>query len=344
MRHRKCYSLLILLTGLLAIGSCRKESGIDNNNVVLTPYGVFFADRLGGLLNTNDGLSYKTFPGTGVDGVADRAIAVSGNNIIFIKKNLFVSDDNGVAFNYKINSVNPLANWASMLVNVPSFNRVYVASTKGFGLEYSDDHGVNWQVDNAFDLSGTPPPATPNPGSLQSLTQTSDGILYALDNTGPRLYARPDVNTKWREVTLATNFPSGSYYLNSFNNTLVAADYNGSGIYFSADSGRNWNKYPGLPNGKQQQFYSCAAPLGQTLLVGTDSTGIYRLSGGSFVPSNNGLKSFTSVYGITGKQDTYKNGLIKRYIYIATNTGLYRSEDFGQNWTLMYPADLRTIW
>ncbi len=345
MRHRKCYSLLILLTGALAFGSCRKENGIDNNKVVITPYGVFFADRLGGLMNTNDGLSYRTFPGTGTDGVADRAIIISGGNIIFIKKNLFVSSDNGKSFNYRLNTVNPAARWASMLTDVPSYGRVYVASTQGSGLEYSEDNGVTWQVDNAFQVpaGGTPP----TPGGISSIVQLDDPAqsLWALDNAGPRFYIRANVNAKWIEINPTSPFPPGAFYLSSFNNSPVATDYNGSGVYFfDTTQNTGWKKYPGLPNGSNHKLYACAAPFGQSLLVGTDSTGIYRLVGGTLVPSNNGLKSYTSVYGITGKQDVYKNGLIKKYVYIATNNGLYRSEDFGQNWTLMYPADLRTIW
>ena len=75
-----------------------------------------------------------------------------------------------------------------------------------------------------------------------------------------------------------------------------------------------------------------------------DSQGIFRLVGNSFVPSNNGLVPFTTVYGIVGKQDTYKNNVVRQFVYIATNKGIFRSEDLGQNWTLVRPGDFRTLY
>jgi hypothetical protein len=147
-------------------------------------------------------------------------------------------------------------------------------------------------------------------------------------------------------VSAATGLPAGTeWYLSHSNNTLLAADYTGAqGVYYSDDGGVTWKAYSGLPT--SQEELSCASPLDQVVLAGTDSMGIYRLdpTTGSFVASNNGLKPFTSVYGITGKQDTYKNGVIKRYVYITTNFGLFRSEDMGRNWVLMKTGDMRAIW
>jgi hypothetical protein len=72
--------------------------------------------------------------------------------------------------------------------------------------------------------------------------------------------------------------------------------------------------------------------------------GIYRLQGGVFVPSNNGLESRTSVFAITAKDDIFKNEATKRYVYIATDKGIYRSEDLGQNWALVKEGDYRAIY
>jgi photosystem II stability/assembly factor-like uncharacterized protein len=332
MRYGKCYSsLLLLFTATLAVSSCRKENGIDNNKVIKTPYGVLFSERLGTLIKTNDGIAYKQlFP---PDNVIDAAIAISGDNIIFIKKNLFVSTDGGRAWNLGNSNINHAGKWQSMIMDVPAHKKVYVASTRGNGVDYSEDNGKTWVVDNYFG---------PTSGAqITSFALTSDGSLYGYDFNGPRLFKR-DANA-WSEIVMVTPPPPGKYYITSFNNTLIASDYAGSNVYYSNDGGYNWAPYSGLPG--NQEILSCAAPLGQALLAGTDSAGIWRLVGNVFQPSNNGLKANTSVYGIVGKQDIYKkNGLIKRYVYIATNFGLYRSEDVGQNWVLVYPADLRTIW
>jgi hypothetical protein len=333
MRYGKCYSsLLLLFIASLAVSSCRKENGINNDKVIQTPYGVFFSERLGTLIKTNDGLGFKQlFP---PDNVIDTAIVASGNNIIFIKKNLFVSVNNGLSWNPTNYNVNHAGKWQSIILDVPSHDRIYLASTKGNGVEFSDDHGVTWQEDIAWDAGIST--------TIQSFAQTSNKELFSMDFNGPRLFRRQNVTSTWSEITMAAPPPPGKLYLTNFNNTLIAADYKGSNVYYSTNGGNNWSPYSGLPG--NQEILSCGAPLGQVLLAGTDSAGVWRLVGNQFVQSNNGLKPNTSVYGITGKQDIYKNGVIKRYAYIATNNGLYRSEDLGQNWVLVYPGDIRTIW
>jgi hypothetical protein len=343
MRHGKCYASFLLASfAAMAMTSCKPgENDIDkdNNIVIRTPYTVLFGEKLGGLTKTNDGKLYKDLFQT--DGVPIIAIGASGDSsIVMIKHSrskgtgdLFLSSNNGRNFNFIINTVPSSANWASQILNDPGHGKLYVASTKSNSIEFSDDHGATWQMDTR--ISGTP--------NIQSFALTSDGKVYGLDPTGANVYMI-DGPGPWVQVSVATGLPTGnSWYLTNMNNTLVAADYKGAnGVYSSSDGGVTWTAYSGIPG--NQEILSCAAPLNQVVMAGTDSTGIYRLVGTQFVPSNNGLQPFTSVYGITGKQDVYKNGVIKRYVYITTNYGLYRSEDLGQNWVLVKPGDDRAIW
>ena len=75
---------------------CKKENGIDNNNVISTPYALYYTDNQGAMFNTNDGLHGKIIFNT--DGVLQRSIAVSGNNLLFVKHNVHLSIDNGNNF------------------------------------------------------------------------------------------------------------------------------------------------------------------------------------------------------------------------------------------------------
>ena len=73
------------LCGILAQSSCKKENGIDNNNVISTPYALYYSDGNGALFNTNDGQLFKwIFKG---ENVPMRSIVTSGNNILFVKYN-----------------------------------------------------------------------------------------------------------------------------------------------------------------------------------------------------------------------------------------------------------------
>ena len=338
MKSGKWYFLHIILftviTGSLTGTGCRTENGIFNENVINTPYSLYFSDKLGAMYNTNNGKAYKIiFP---TDGYKARALTTSGKNIIWVKNNLHLSADNGLNFNPTNYTVSTQANWQSLVLDVPSHKRVYLASSAGNnGVEYSTDNGITWQADPSWgSISGV---------TVQSFAQLKNGKLYAIDNNGPRIFERLSETAVWAEVTMATPMPPGTYYLSHFNNALIAADVTGAGgLFYSNDGGLNWAPYAGLPN--NQQILSAAGPLDQVLLAGLDSTGIYRLEGNTFVPANKGLEPFTSVYGIVGKQDIYKNQVIRQYVYIATNKGLFRSEDLGRNWVLMRGGDYRALY
>ncbi len=347
--QRHTFHILLLsaaVAGLFGTG-CKKENGIVNNNVVRTPYGLLIGQVNGKIENTNDGATYKTI--FSIDNSAPRAILTSGLNILMVKYNpvlahpgadLFVmqTDTPALNFNYlgKIH-IKTAAPWASAILDVPSHDAIYAATAENGGVSASyGTHGVNWEPVQGVNGSN------PDPGKSSSFTQTRDGNVYGLDNSSPTIFKLTTVKTAWTQTT-ATGLPAGNFYLSHINNTLLAGDYTGSaGVYYSADGGQNWTQYSGLSSG--QQVFSLAAPFDQVVLAGTDSAGIYRLVNGAFVPSNNGLEAFTSVYGIVGKQNIFKNDVIKQYIYIATNKGLFRSEDLGQNWVKVRGESFRTLY
>jgi len=323
--------------GSLFLQSCRKENGIDNNNVIRTPYSLYYGDSEGSLENTNDGVNYKRiFP---YDGIPMRAIVTSGTNILFVKRNTHLSVDNGENFNpTNFNTVQG-SPFQSGILDVTSHNRLYLCSNTilGKGLEYSDDHGVKWVPDNNWDTSikGTLHPT--------SLTQLKGGDLFVLSNEfgTNRLFRRTSKEQWWVEVKPLIGLPaSGIYFLSRLNDALIASNVTG-GIYFSNDKGLTWQPYAGLAS--SEIVNATYAPFDQTLLAGT-SRGVYRLVAGTFVLSNNGLAPATQVYSIIAKADTYKNEVIKQYVYIGTSTGLYRSEDLGQNWINVKDGDIRRVY
>jgi hypothetical protein len=334
-------SILFQLTGVMllvaALQGCRKENGIDNNNVIKRPYGVYVGDAEGALYNTSNGRDYKlVFP---PDGYAPRAVLTAGSNLLWIKENVHLSVNGGSHFNPVDFTVLDSISWQSIILKVPSHGRVYLCTDDLSGLKWSEDDGKTWNPDTKWS-DGINSAAV----RISSLAQLKNGTLFGYDHYAHKLYKRSgDKDALWVEVSLPGNLPDTAvFYLSRFNDILLLTDYTGAaGVWHSESEGVSWAQYDGLP---QQRLLATAAPFDQVLLVGTDSLGVYSLSGNTFSPINNGLGTTTSVRGIAAKDNVYKNDLVRDYFYIATSTGLYRSQDAGENWERVFPGDFTVIY
>lgn len=330
------YKLAFVLLFTTALQACRKENGIDNNNVVKRPYSLYFADEQGSLYNTSSGDGYDlVFP---PDGYQPRAILVSGPNLLWVKQNVHLSENNGSNFNPVDSSVTELAPWQPVILRVPAQGRIYLCGSIIYGIRYSEDNGITWHRDTMWDISGNTALT-----QITSLAVLTNGVLFGYDHISKKLYRKGGKDEHWRDVA-ANNLPTttGEFFLARYNDILLATDYSGAeGVWHSEDQGQNWTKYSGLPATK---LLTTVAPFDRMLLVGTDSMGVYQLSGNTFKQMNSGMEPFPSVRGITAKDNVYKNGLVRDYIYVTTNYGLYRSEDGGENWAHLFPGNLTAIY
>jgi hypothetical protein len=383
MRKSPLFSIFGLLT-LIAVGvhSCKKTEGIDNNNVILTPYSLYFADTAGALYKTNDGRKHEgvVFP---PDGRFTRALTASGNNLLWAKSYLYVSNNDGNNFSLTYDSLSRFIGLSctsdtaymnqSMLVNLPRWdNRVYTMSSSSstnnwMGLVASDNNGNirTWNFSASYDTFGV----GTMPIRMKSLTMLADGTLCGLAYSGPAdgdlinhrnfVKAGKDDNiyaNRWKEVTAnPKNLPyvfmgnmsgtplppygtytaTGFFTLGHLNNRLIAIDATCNyGAWYSDDKGANWRPYGGLPTGTP--LLCIEAPFEEVCLVGTAGKGLYILNvqTDQWEPNNKGLASNLTVRSIAAKQNVYKNGTVRKFIYLATNKGIYESSDGGRNWTM----------
>ena len=393
------YAAGILAVIIAGIYSCKKVNGINNDQVIQTPYSLYFADTAGAVFNTNNGkdINPTIFR---ADGKPTRALCISGTNLLFNKTNVYISTDNGKNFNHSFDSLLGLPAVTcnltdsidleqSMILDIPSLNRLYTMSNTPYplasnylGLVFNDDHGIrgHWHYDGTYDTVGDmgilPIASTSitmmpngviaalalncNPGSAYHADTGIVRNIWAVNESGwirwhektgnPNPVKYPNIGGKDRSGTPLpsidlTNQPSGYFTLGHFNNRLIAIDHKCLyGAFYSDDTGKNWIQFSGLP--ANTAMLCVQSPFEQICLIGTAGMGLYAYDThtGAFVPNNKGLASHLIVRSIAAKQNVYKNGNIEKFIFLATNQGIYQSTDNGLNWTKTIPGNFVSVY
>lgn len=324
------YIFLGLLAVAFSFQSCKKVSpiGIDNDQVVQTPYSLYVGNNFGWLINTNDGAKYRgIFP---ADGYAQRAIVSSKDNLLFIKKNLHLSSNQGLSFNVVYDSLSPHP-WQEMIVDAPLQNRMYVTTVNGKGIARSEDNGLTWktEADSFYNA------LLPGNYVITSFAAQNDGAVFGFSNSNLVLFSKVDAGAKWEPVTIEGTFPAddGNYFLGGDGASLFLTDYDGKyRSYKSEDNGRHWVAIARGAMGYKLKSYTCTKTPTGPILVGTEKTGVFREENRKFIASSGGMLANTSVYRLVVKRNVYKNGAVRYFVFAATNYGIYRSEDGGYNW------------
>jgi len=317
------------LAALTAFQSCKKESalGIDNDRVIKIPYSFYAADSAGRLINSTDGAHFFTiFP---PDGYAPQLILTSGPNLLIVKQNLHMSENDGRNFNVVYSQLRKFP-WQTMAYDFPLQNRIYITSQEGKGISFSDDHGKTWQVDSLWDNN------VPSEFEISSFSGLADNSMYAYSNESNVLFRKDGRDGAWTAVVMEGLFPvdGSSYFLTSNDKTLFLTDHAGiGGVWYSEDEGVHWTRFTqgALP---MNIAYNCALSTegGTSLLIETDTAGIYRVENGGFVAASGGLEINTSAYSFCYKKNIYKNNVTKPYTYAGTDKGIYISENNGRTW------------
>ena len=286
---------------------------------------------------------------------------------------------NNVAINLNQSMLINLPTWGNRVYVASRAPGGASAATNYMGLVYSDQNGTigSWSFENTYDTANV----GILPVRMYSFAQLTNGYLCGLAFevqrvpgivTGYNLryernFYKPAKDQDWREVT-ANPDGSGSIYagnsagrplppygtsltdssfftLGHLNNRLIAIDNRGKyGAYYSDDYGANWTAYTGLP--ANIPLLCISAPFEQTCLIGTDSAGLFVLnaSTGVWQQNNRGLASNLIVRNIAFKEAYFKNNTVQKYIFLATNKGIFESVDGGNSWILTIPGNYVDIY
>lgn len=330
---------IIALLIIFTFSACEKYNQVDNSATVKTPYVLYIGGLTGSFHKTNDGKYFDPlFP---IDNSPVRQIITADSNLLYLKKNCYVSEDEGKAFNLCNDHARA---YYDLFYNYFVPNQMHFDASEKIaylctatGLERSTDLGKTFAP--VANWAGGP--ITPI-----SITELDNGDLYIIQD-GNTISKLTGGTGNWTAVAQSTTaLPSANpaiWYLTHVGDTLVAVDYDGvDGLYYSTDAA-TWKKYSGvLGNGRNILFAN--KPYGSAnFFIGKDSAGLYRTNGTSFSASGTGLPWFAKVQYVEGKRVVYRTDIAKYYLFCATDVGLYVSESDGDDWRLIRAGNYSTL-
>jgi len=152
---------------------------------------------------------------------------------------------------------------------------------------------------------------------------------FSLIGTKDRgLWRSSDNGQSWAQINLTSNNNTEIFSLKSKNDSLILCASRNEGIFISSDMGISWNK---SSNGLPVNFIVEAIDMTNQGLcfLSTANNGLFS--------SSNGVNDWSAVQqSFTDTSKVVSISLTGVYILVATkNNGIFRSFDFGKNWTKM---------
>jgi hypothetical protein len=335
--------LMLALLALLGLGGCDKYNQVDNSGTVKTPYVLFIGGYAGTLHKTNEALYFNTlFP---TDNSCVRQVLVADTNVLYLKRNLYVSKDEGRSFkDCNLNAIDFIDEfykyfYPNQMVYDKASKKVYFMSKTG--IQVSTDLGETFAPETDFDPGNTAPvPGFPP----TSITQLDNGKMFVMYDSSIQYVKAP--GGSWREILAdgTGDLPwDTTWYFASTHDTLIAIDFFGKyGVLYSTDDGATWATLNGMPKSRKFLFGNEAFG-GETFYLGLDSGGLYRLNGTTFNATGAGMPWFSKVSYVEGKRVVYRTDVMRYYLFCATDQGLYISETNGLDWKLIRNGTYSTL-
>ena len=96
---------------------------------------------------------------------------------------------------------------------------------------------------------------------------------------------------------------------------------------------------------KRRILFANQPEFSDNFYVGIDSGGMYRLDGTNFyfTTTGAGIPWSARVSYVEGKRIIYRTDVVRKYLFAATDLGLYISETGGTDWRLLHNGSYSTL-
>jgi hypothetical protein len=331
--------LALACVSTLILGSCDKYNTIDNSATIKTPYSLLTGGTSGELFKSNNDKEFSQLFWS--DGSFTHDILVADTNIIHVRNRIYVANGKSFPYSPVLKSNSTLVNdYVSLGLNDLGYKRVntvlyddarkHVYVCTKTGIELGLNNGATFSAD-------------PAKGALNiatSIVKLDNGNIYAYDNTVPgsgKFYERtPNSTLNVVNAFTAKTGPSNTgnpiwTLASNVNNLYAFCKFGYSKPKYSTDNGTTWLSTTGFAD-STLLFMAKTCKFNGVLYAANEKGGLYKLVGTNFVQINGGLPPGIRIYDIVGKRNVYRTDATKDYYYLATDLGLYKSEDNANNW------------
>ncbi len=342
--------LIVVLTVLMAGYGCNPSESGTNLDAVISPYRLFLGTANGDVANTNNGSDYRYY--SQGSGVSINSI-LTVNDYLFFGTSLISRQKEGDKTSNVVygNSGDPVFNplTGGNIIYAEDEGVIYAATDGASPVIYSTDMGNTWNsYGDAEFVSGSN-----DADGATSVVHIDGGKTYFADtyisnNRTQKFFSKNNGSqTGWKEINTPNLEDNTLYRLATSGTTLLAYDVFGiEDLVFYSTTGATdltTTKQVAVP-ADAGIIFSVEFYEDQYLYLCTTG-GLFRMDtrNNLFTKLNFPEVGQTAVPDVSFKKTIYSSGNEKVSLFVATENGLYESEDFGESFTKIYDGTITQL-